>query len=101
MTTNSIAVVTGAQSFDFLAIETLRSCIGSDMIGLTEVTAALLFIVGYWRPIAGIADGPIVFCHVRWPRASPVNRWEYPCGSGVVKSCGVRRDHREKNENSW
>lgn len=33
--------------------------IGSDIIGLTEITAALLFIVGYFRPIAGVLGGLI------------------------------------------
>lgn len=33
--------------------------IGSDIIGLTEMTAASLFIVGYFRPIAGIIGGLI------------------------------------------
>jgi uncharacterized membrane protein YkgB len=33
--------------------------IGSDMIGLTEITAALLFIVGYFKAQAGIAGGLI------------------------------------------
>jgi len=31
--------------------------IGSDIIGLTEETAALLFIVGYFKPQAGIVGG--------------------------------------------
>jgi uncharacterized membrane protein YkgB len=31
--------------------------IGSDIIGLTEITAATLIIVGYLRPIAGIIGG--------------------------------------------
>jgi uncharacterized membrane protein YkgB len=31
--------------------------IGSDIIGLTEVTAAILFVVGYFRPIAGVIGG--------------------------------------------
>jgi uncharacterized membrane protein YkgB len=31
--------------------------IGSDLIGLTEITAALLFIAGYLRPKAGIVGG--------------------------------------------
>jgi uncharacterized membrane protein YkgB len=31
--------------------------IGSDMIGLTEITAAILFITGYFRPIAGVLGG--------------------------------------------
>src|SRR5882762_11106117 len=30
---------------------------GSDLIGLTEITAALLFIAGYLRPKAGIVGG--------------------------------------------
>jgi uncharacterized membrane protein YkgB len=33
--------------------------IGSDIIGLTEVTAAILFIAGYSRPIAGVIGGLI------------------------------------------
>ena len=33
--------------------------IGSDMIGLTEITAAILFIAGYFRPVAGIVGGLI------------------------------------------
>lgn len=33
--------------------------IGSDIIGLTEYTAAILFIVGYWKPKAGIVGGLI------------------------------------------
>lgn len=33
--------------------------IGSDMIGLTEWTAALLFIVGYFKPKAGVIGGLI------------------------------------------
>jgi uncharacterized membrane protein YkgB len=33
--------------------------IGSDIIGLTEITAALLFIVGYFKPKAGIIGGLI------------------------------------------
>ena len=33
--------------------------IGSDIIGLTEVTAAILIIVGYLRPKAGIVGGVI------------------------------------------
>jgi reactive chlorine resistance protein C len=33
--------------------------IGSDVIGLTEIIAALLVIVGYWRPKAGITGGLI------------------------------------------
>jgi uncharacterized membrane protein YkgB len=36
--------------------------IGSDLIGLTEYTAALLFIVGYFRPKAGIVGGLITVC---------------------------------------
>lgn len=31
--------------------------IGSDIIGLTEITAAILFIVGYLKPHAGIVGG--------------------------------------------
>ena len=31
--------------------------IGSDIIGLTEITAAILIIAGYLRPTAGIAGG--------------------------------------------
>ena len=31
--------------------------IGSDIIGLTEITAAILFIAGYFRPIAGVIGG--------------------------------------------
>lgn len=31
--------------------------IGSDIIGLTELTAAVLFIAGYWKPKAGILGG--------------------------------------------
>ena len=31
--------------------------IGSDIIGLTEITAAVLFIAGHFRPIAGIIGG--------------------------------------------
>src|SRR6266852_2774275 len=31
--------------------------IGADMIGLTEITAALLMIVGHFQPIAGIVGG--------------------------------------------
>jgi uncharacterized membrane protein YkgB len=34
--------------------------IGSDIIGLTEITAAVLIIVGYVRPKAGIIGGLIV-----------------------------------------
>jgi reactive chlorine resistance protein C len=33
--------------------------IGSDLIGLTEITAAVLFIAGYLRPKAGIIGGLI------------------------------------------
>ena len=33
--------------------------IGSDIIGLTEITAALLFIAGYFRPKAGVLGGLI------------------------------------------
>jgi uncharacterized membrane protein YkgB len=33
--------------------------IGSDIIGITEFIAAVLFIVGYFRPKAGIAGGLI------------------------------------------
>jgi len=33
--------------------------IGSDLIGLTEITAALLYIVGYFKPQAGIVAGLI------------------------------------------
>ena len=33
--------------------------IGSDIIGLTEITAAILFIVGYLKPKAGIIGGLI------------------------------------------
>jgi uncharacterized membrane protein YkgB len=33
--------------------------IGSDIIGLTEITAALLFIIGYFKPKAGIVGGMI------------------------------------------
>jgi uncharacterized membrane protein YkgB len=33
--------------------------IGSDFIGLTEITAAILMIVGYFRPKAGIVGGLI------------------------------------------
>jgi len=33
--------------------------IGSDIIGLTEITAAILIIVGYFRPKAGIVGGLI------------------------------------------
>jgi reactive chlorine resistance protein C len=33
--------------------------IGSDIIGLTEITAAMLMIVGYFRPRAGIVGGLI------------------------------------------
>jgi uncharacterized membrane protein YkgB len=33
--------------------------IGSDIIGLTEITAATLFIAGYSRPIAGVIGGLI------------------------------------------
>jgi uncharacterized membrane protein YkgB len=33
--------------------------IGSDLIGLTEITAALLFIVGYFKAKAGIVGGLI------------------------------------------
>jgi uncharacterized membrane protein YkgB len=33
--------------------------IGSDIIGLTEITAAILFMAGYFRPIAGVVGGLI------------------------------------------
>jgi uncharacterized membrane protein YkgB len=33
--------------------------IGSDIIGLTEMTAAILFIIGYFKPKAGIIGGLI------------------------------------------
>ena len=33
--------------------------IGSDIIGLTEITGALLFIAGYFRPKAGVIGGLI------------------------------------------
>src|SRR5882724_5224286 len=33
--------------------------IGSDLIGITEVAAALLFITGYFRPKAGVIGGLI------------------------------------------
>jgi uncharacterized membrane protein YkgB len=33
--------------------------IGSDMIGLTEIIAAVLILTGYWKPKAGIAGGLI------------------------------------------
>jgi uncharacterized membrane protein YkgB len=33
--------------------------IGSDIIGLTEITAALLFITGYFKPKAGIIGGMV------------------------------------------
>ncbi len=33
--------------------------IGSDIIGITEITAALLFIAGYFRPKAGVLGGLI------------------------------------------
>jgi uncharacterized membrane protein YkgB len=33
--------------------------IGSDIIGLTEITAAILFIIGYFKPKAGIIAGII------------------------------------------
>ncbi len=33
--------------------------LGSDLIGITEVIAALLFIIGYFRPKAGILGGLI------------------------------------------
>jgi uncharacterized membrane protein YkgB len=33
--------------------------IGSDIIGITEVAAALLFIAGYFRPKAGVIGGLI------------------------------------------
>jgi uncharacterized membrane protein YkgB len=33
--------------------------IGSDIIGLTEITAAILLITGYFRPIAGVLGGLI------------------------------------------
>jgi uncharacterized membrane protein YkgB len=32
---------------------------GSDIIGLTEITAAILFIAGYFRPLAGVIGGLI------------------------------------------
>src|SRR5260370_32777083 len=34
--------------------------IGSDLIGLTEITAALLIIISYFSPISGIISGVIV-----------------------------------------
>ena len=33
--------------------------IGSDIIGLTEITAAILLIAGYFKPIAGVIGGLI------------------------------------------
>ena len=33
--------------------------IGSDIIGLTEMTAAILFVIGYFKPKAGIIGGLI------------------------------------------
>jgi uncharacterized membrane protein YkgB len=33
--------------------------LGSDIIGLTEITAAILFIAGYFRPLAGVIGGLI------------------------------------------
>jgi uncharacterized membrane protein YkgB len=33
--------------------------IGSDIIGLTEITAATLLIAGYFRPLAGVIGGLI------------------------------------------
>ena len=33
--------------------------IGSDLIGITEVAAAILMITGYWKPKAGIVGGLI------------------------------------------
>jgi uncharacterized membrane protein YkgB len=33
--------------------------VGADLIGLTEWTAAILFIAGYWKPKAGIVGGCI------------------------------------------
>jgi uncharacterized membrane protein YkgB len=33
--------------------------LGSDIIGATELTAAVLFIIGYVKPIAGILGGMI------------------------------------------
>jgi uncharacterized membrane protein YkgB len=33
--------------------------VGSDIIGLTEITAAILFVAGYFRPIAGVIGGLI------------------------------------------
>src|ERR1700740_2661975 len=33
--------------------------VGSDIIGLTEITAAVLFVAGYFRPKAGIVGGLI------------------------------------------
>src|ERR1700733_5417812 len=33
--------------------------IGSDMIGLTEIIAAVLILIGYWKPKAGIVGGLI------------------------------------------
>src|SRR6266850_285116 len=33
--------------------------IGSDIIGLTEIIAAILIITGYFRPIAGVVGGLI------------------------------------------
>src|ERR1700757_5462969 len=34
--------------------------IGSDLIGITEIAAALLFIAGYFRPKAGVIGGLII-----------------------------------------
>src|SRR6266436_10375484 len=33
--------------------------IGSDLIGITEIAAALLIVAGYFRPIAGVIGGLI------------------------------------------
>jgi uncharacterized membrane protein YkgB len=33
--------------------------VGSDIIGLTEITAAILFIAGHFRPLAGVIGGLI------------------------------------------
>src|ERR1700748_923352 len=33
--------------------------IGSDLIGLTEIIAAVLITAGYWKPLAGIVSGLI------------------------------------------
>jgi len=33
--------------------------VGSDLIGLTEITAAVLMIAGYWKPKAGVIGGLI------------------------------------------